>query len=361
MRKLMLLCGYLAVLCTVLFPFFTCCHCTGGNILLWAAFVLFSICYAPLLFIQRNKTADTTIKKIFNVLVLVTMFIAGCAVITKHFHYGCAQGLACATYTLIILAILMQIWMAIKEPDPAKSNCKHNRSMVMAIVLVLFVMLQISTLPRNIMDEFNCVTANQSKEIAYFDAKAKSFFDNFDKNAASNPAAEAYYMKAKEVMAKSDSLIAYVKNVGEDMIFLAEKQKISFDSIENIHRKADRKSVAEVLYKQKKDSLINANMKAYATFVGENTNSRGKEILDIFFPGSVKDTAKSCKMTCKTSCKSDGKDQACCGGCCTCTLICQLSTFYADVLHIRMVEAETLNYLQTMQAKALMREAPDKK
>lgn len=352
MKKLTILFGYLAAICMALFLIFKVGHYPGTFWLMMASCFLFSLVYAPLLFVQRLKAAENLSKKILSVLVFLAMLLAGVTLSAKFAHCSFAQPLACITYTLIILVILFQIWKGIKAKEPKCQLTNHNLAIGMTMVLVLFTFLQMSTLPRGILDEFNCVTGNQDKEITYFTAKANSFFENFDKNAGGNATAENYYVKAQEINAQSDSLVAYIRSVGEEMIQLAEKKPVSFDSLENVCHKANVKAVEEVLYEQHKDSLLQAKMAAYATFVGENTNSRGKEILDAFFTPVQPDSTQACAKKCEKKCSQ----ASCCGqGCCTCTLICQLSTFRADILHIRMLQAETLNYLQTMQAKAMMK------
>ncbi len=354
MKKITLILGYLAAICLIIFPF---CltkgsFCTASWLLVIAA-VLFSLGYAPLLFIQRQKTADTSWKKVANVLILITMIMAGVTVLAQHFLCPVAMGLGCVTYSLIILVIIMQIWKAVKATDPKCSLNNHNISVVAIMVLVLFAFMQATTVPRKVMNEFLGVYYTQQQEIGYFADKAASFMEKFDTKTTDNIKAVEYYTKAKEVTTLADSLVAYLHSLGGEMIQLADKKTVSLDSIEGICHKADRKSVEEVMFTQKKDSILNQKIMAFTTLIDENTSSRGKEMLKALFPECQKDSlesGKDCKSDCSTSCS----------GCCCCgpsTLIAQLVRFNSLELHIRMLQSETLPHLQALQYRELTRAA----
>ena len=97
------------------------------------------------------------------------------------------------------------------------------------------------------------------------------------------------------------------------------------------------------MIEQKKDSIYSASFAAFKTFIEPNTNSKGKEILDQFF--TIKDTVYTTPD--QTFNWSEFKFRH--------SLIAVLAGLNSDILHIRMLEAETINYLQTMQAKAMLR------
>jgi hypothetical protein len=372
MKKLSLAFGYGAVIFTVIFAFFKACHAPGANISLIIAGILFGLGYAPTLWMLRNKLADTKAKKYFNLLVMITMLFGAVAILSANFHCPQAQKLACFFYTLLVLVILYQIYLAVVEKDESASLGKHNIALVAALSLTIFAFIDGTTISKSVMDEFNCIYGTQNQEIAYFEGKADGFFENLDKNSG-NPAAAAYYDKAVKVNAMSDSLIAFIKSLGEEMMLAADSKPVSFDSLYQLKHKANKRVVEEILYDQKKDSLLMAKYQDFIAFMSENTNSRGREILEMFFACCTKDTVATPVEQDTTATKTDttqvvaeGKveektAESCaegsCGSCCCepCTLICTLITLNSDILHIRMLQAETMNYLQTMQSKALIR------
>lgn len=377
MKKLNLFFGFAAVVFTVIFAFFKACHAPGANISLILGGIFFGLGYGPTLWMLRNKLADTKAKKVFNLLVMITMLFGAVAVLSANFHCPQAQKLTCFFYTLLIVVILYQIYLAVKEKDELSSLGKYAIGLVAALTLTIVSFIDATTVSRSVMDEYNCIYGTQNQEIAYFEGKAGGFFENLDKNAG-NPAAAAYYEKAVKVNAMSDSLIAFLKSLGEEMMLAADGKAIAWDSLYQLRHKANKRVVEEILYNQKKDSLLMVKYQEFIAFMSENTNSRGKEILDMFFACCTKDTVATLVEQDTTAAKTDttqalaeGKteeksaescEEGSCGSCCCepCTLICTLITFNADILHIRMLQAETMNYLQTMQSKALVRgEAKD--
>lgn len=363
MKKLTLLFGYLAAIFAVLFVFFKVYHIHGADWALLIAAILFAFGYAPFLYVMRNKLTEIKTKKCFNLIVLLTMIIGAVTVVLQNYHFVFADVFCMIFFILLILVIIYQVYLAFREPADEASLGKHNLSLVMLIIVAFFIYTDVSSVRKSVMNDFSCIYSTQNQEIGFFTDKTNAFFENFDKNASGNPAAAAYFEKAVLVNAKSDSLIAFIKSLGEEMMLFADKNPVSFDSLQMLCNKADVRAVQEIMYAQKKDSILQLNIKEYVAFMSENTNSRGKEILDIFFPATTEDTASAVivdtaavpgnsKDACTVKCVHESC-KACC--CCTCSLMCQLIMFNADILHVKMLQAETMNYLQTMQARALMR------
>jgi hypothetical protein len=198
--------------------------------------------------------------------------------------------------------------------------------------------MEITTIPKAIVGDFDQNIATQRMEIKFFTNKTNSLFENLDKTS-NIPAIQEYLKKAEEVRAQSDSMVAFIRSMGESMMFMADERKISFDSTETLCKKANGKVAMKFMAEQKNDSIYNAKLKVYKEFVSGNTNSRGKEILDMFFAQQDSVSTKECN---RDNCNSR----------CNCkSLISVIMDLHADILHIRMLESETINYLQTMQAK----------
>ena len=342
MKKLAVLFGYLAMICIALFAWFKMAHYPGANCLVELGSIFFCLGFAPLWTWVRFKSAENTMNKVIDVLAFLSMFFLGVSVVAKALHWGCGQANFCIGSTFLILVILFVVVQAFKESDPWKQLTLHTFSIVAGIALTLTTFMQLTTVPKNTLYDFTSVISTQNKEIQYFTGKSNSFFENFDKNAANGDAA-GYYAKAQQVNASCDSLVKFIRPMGEEMMFAADKKQVSFDSIENLCHVDYLDACTEACTSKGKDSIYTVKLNQFKTFMLENTNSRGKEVLDMFFPGMVKDSAQSCCAT-KSSCS-----------CCCCILLCQLTDLNASILHIRILQAETMNYLQTMQAKAMLR------
>jgi hypothetical protein len=341
MKKLAIVSGYLAMILIALYAVFAVRHIPGANILVSIGCVLFCLVFAPLWSWLRYKEAGSTLNKAISVVAFLTMFFLGVSVIAKALFWGCGIINACIGSTFLILLILLVIIQAFKEGDPWKALTLHTVAIVSGIVLTLVTLLQLTTISKCTLYEFTEVINTQNKEIKYFEGKSNGFFENFDKNAA-NAAAVGYYEKAQQVNAQCDSMVAILKAVGEEMMSAADKKAVPFDSVQNLCHPGYSKACNESCSKFHNDSTMGIKYEQFRVFMNENTNSRGKELLEMFFPAMPKDTAQGCS--------SDGGQ--CCEGCCG-TMISQIIGLNANILHIRMLQAESMNYLQTMQAKSL--------
>ncbi|MHC1707281.1 MAG: hypothetical protein AB9842_07130 [Bacteroidales bacterium] len=339
MKKAAIIAGYLALICIALFAWFKIAHYPGANYLVGIGCALFCLGFAPAFAWIRYKEAGNSLNKIISVISFLAMFFLGVSIAAKALYWGCGVTNACIGYSFLILLIVLVIGQAVQEKDPWKSLSLHSFSILTGIVLTMVTFLEFTTIPKNTIYDFTGVIYTQNKEIQYFTDKSNSFFENFDKNA-SNGEAAGYYAKAQEVNAQCDSMVAFIKLMGEDLMFAAQKKEIAYDSIQNLCHAYYVPSCDEACGN---DSLYIVKHEAFRAFFSENTNSRGKEVLELFFPTMVKDSAQDCSTSCSSGC------------CCCCNVLCRIIDLNAGILHVRMLQAETMNYLQTMQAKAMMK------
>jgi len=339
MKKITLAAGYLAVVCIAIFATHKIMHWPGANVAAIAGSVLFSLIYAPLLYWERLKTSDTMLKKVFNLVVMAAMVFFGGSFLAYVMHWCGNPALACIAYSLMILVILLQVFRAITETESEGSMGRHNLSIVSAIVLTVVVFMELTTMPKSILTDFNQNIATQRLEIQFYTNKTNALFDNLDKTS-NIPGVQDYLKKAEAVRAQSDSLIFFIRSMGESMMFMADGQKISFDSTENLCKRGNMKVGEKFMTEERNDSIYQLKLKGYTDFLSANTNSRGKEVLDLFF---AKQDSASSAVDCSTT--------NCCSRCYCKSVISVIMDLNADILHIRMLESETINYLQTMQAK----------
>ncbi len=344
MKKLSIFLGYLAVVLIALFAWFKLQHWPGASKLLLAGCIVFCLGFLPLWFLVRYKQAVSVLGKVIVLAAFLTMFLFGFTLLAKSYHWFFDTGIACAAYSLLIITILLSIVQAFKEPDEIKSLTGHTFSIASALVLTIWVFLELITIPKGMFREFLGVMETQNKEIAYFTEKSNSIFANFDQGATANPQALAYMEKAVQVNAATDSLIAYLKSAGEDLMLMADGENIPWDSVQNLCNLTNTKVGCRYFCDPEKDSLYHLKFGQYREFMKENTNSRGQEILETFFPEMNEDTA---------SCANDED-------CCDYTLVSNLIWINGEILHARMLQAETMNYLQAMYARALNRAGEEK-
>lgn len=338
MKKVTVVLGYLAVICIAIFATHKFFHWPGANVAAIVGAVIFSLVYAPLLYRERMNTSDTLGKKIFDGVVLAAMVFFGGAFLVQVMHWPGNPALSCIAYSLLIIIILMQIYRAITEEDPDRSLDRHSLAIITAIVLTIVVFIELTTIPKSIVSDFDQNISTQRKEIQFFENKTNTLFENLDKTSNIS-AIQEYMKKAEDVRVQSDSLVAYIRSMGEAMMFMADEKKVSFDSTENLTKKANTKVGVKFMTENHNDSVYQVKLMAYKEFMSKNTNSRGKEILDMFF---VKQDSLNA---------GDSKGENLGVSRYHKSVISVMMDLNADILHIRMLESETINYLQTMQAK----------
>lgn len=343
MKKLTLVFGYLAVILIALFAWFKINHWPGAHVLLLAGSFVFILGYAPLLYLVRKDLVENGLQKLINLLGMLTMMFFGAAVLFRVLHWPYPVFFSCSAYTLLVITLLLMIYQAIGKKGFGFSLVNHNISILAFLVLIIMVFMELTTVPKSILQDFSPVITSQNKEIQYFTGKTAALFENFDKTP-DNAVTQAYLQKAEEVKSTSDSLVNYIKSVGEELMFMAHKKQISFDSLEDLSCKANRKVGYQLMVTQKNDSIFKAKYTQYKAFMTENTNSRGKEILDLFF------TIDDSIITDKYGKSTDWSTRRF-----KLTLASILTQLNADIVHVRLVESETINYLQAMQAKAALK------
>ena len=113
------------------------------------------------------------------------------------------------------------------------------------------------------------------------------------------------------------------------------------DSLETVYDKSDYSVVHKVLFKeQPKAKELKEKLIAYKELVGQNTNSRGKDIITVFF-----NTDDPLPMKGDTMTWEEAKFQHV-------PLVAVLITLNQIRSNIRLLEAETMTYLQAVAATA---------
>ncbi len=338
----MLSLGYLSAICILSSFIFKAMHMPGANVLMIAGTVLFIAGFAPLLFFIRNKASENTITKLGNIIAFLAMIVVSAGVMLKFLHLNYSGPVILTGIVLTSIFTLMMVILAIGQKDDRWSINYHSTAIMLMITVSLIAFIWISRTPVQILTDFDQIILTQNNEIKFYDTKTNGIFDNLDKSPNNNAAA-SFYQKSVEVKTKADSLVNFLRSVGEELMYKADSKSIPYDSILLLKSRANRAVCVELMIEQKKDSIYSASFAAFKTFIEPNTNSKGKEILDQFF--TIKDTVYTTPD--QTFNWSEFKFRH--------SLIAVLAGLNSDILHIRMLEAETINYLQTMQAKAMLR------
>jgi hypothetical protein len=343
MKKLLLVSGYLASVCMAIALWGMFHKMAFSTPALMAGAILFIVVYTPIFLMTKFKENADPVGK-FSVLIssiAAVLALVGIYMNIEVTNY--ASTIAHFASLLILICAIITAFSAFRQSDSRLSVNLHNTAILLIIALSFFVFIWKTRTPNQILADFDQIIMTQNDEIMFFENKSNSIFENLDKSPGNSTAAAAYYQKSLDVKAKSDSLVGYLQSIGEEMMYKTDGNPISFDSISNLHKRANRKIGKEMMITEKRDSIYLLRLAEFKSFIEPNTNSRGKELLDMFF--TVNDTIAYKIDNNSTSWNYYRFNKS---------VIGIIADFNADILHIRMLESETLNYLQTMQARSLV-------
>ena len=342
MKKLMLVCGYLSAICLAYALYGMYQKMAFSSILLMVGGILFIIGYTPFFFMSKVKSKADPFGKFSVALSAAAAVVALIGIYMNIQMTNYAGQVAHIGAFMILIYAIITGFQAFSQKDEHQSLTLHNTAVLLIIALAFFVFIWKSRTSNQILSDFDQIVMVQNQEIKFFEDKSNSTFENLDKSP-SGGAAAAYYQKSLEVKSKSDSLVGYLKALGEEMMYKTDNQPIPFDSITLLKKRANRRIGMEMMITEKRDSIYLAKFAEFRGFMESNTNSRGKELLDMFFTLSDTTAYKIGKQYTSWSYYRFFRSS-----------IVILTEINADILHIRMLESETLNYLQTMQARAIL-------
>lgn len=338
MKKFTWIFGLIASFLILAGVFFKILHWPGASILIILGSVSLSV-YGILQFIEKNKHAETGYQKFMNVCSLVLIFLLPLAFMFKMQHYPGAGIALVISNTLILVMIPFMIVHAAKETDPVKKANYQNVAIIFIAIVAFFVLIMKTNISKQALDSFIFQDESIKKEIKFYDAKATDLYATFEGAVKASGRGQVFFAKASEVKAKSDSLISYIKSEGEAIMFFADK--VSLDSLQNLKQKSNIDYAQYRMLKEGKGVELKNKINAYKEFVGANTNSRGKEIIDQFFNTQDPPPVEGRMITWE----SERFEHL--------PLIAVMISLNDYISHIRMLESETIGYLQAMAAKEI--------
>ena len=349
MKKLTLSLGYISVFMVFAAAIFKINHWPGAGVLIVLGGFIFALIYGPLLFSMRNKIGVTGLQKFLNLWVLILMILIPTGFVFKMMHWpGGGIGVMISNIALISFIPLMIIH-AVTEKDESKKMILHNDSIVLIFITAFSIFLWFGGMSKYIYNQFLTIDKTTLKEIKFFDNKTNDLFSIFESSVKANATGKKYFDIAAELKIKSDSLVGYIKSIEEELINQTGQEKFSLDSLEKLINKDNYDIPTRLMVGIEQDGKSGKGMEyknkliSYNEFMVKNTNNRGKSVLELFFNtndpvGQIDREEERYWVTIRFY---------------NIPLIKVLIDFNLDILHIRMLEAETMEYLQFMGSKEM--------
>jgi len=339
MKKSTLFTGYLTSFLILIGVIFKGLHYPYAGPLISIGCIAFSLTYGIPLFIEKNKIATNSYQKFINIFVLILILLIPTGFLFKVQHWPYANILVNLSNILLLIGIPILIISAIKSKDPLKNLNFHNEAVLFILITGFSFFIFLTKIDKSIL---NALASNGNTVIAemkYHETKSNELFTTLENAVNSNTAGKAYLDKAKEIKNASDSLNIYIISLEKLLITTSKQKDGNPDSLQTIEANADFGVVHRVFFKEQSKALeLKQKLVAYSELVGQNTNSRGKEIINLFFNTDVHQSVKGDTLTWE-----EAKFQRL-------PLVAVLLTLNQIRSNIRLLEAETMTYLQAIAA-----------
>jgi hypothetical protein len=349
MKKSTRITGYLASFIFLAGAIFKMQHWPGAGILFTIGCLAFSFAYAIPLFMEKRKLAADPYSKFITIWILVLMIVLPLAFLFKVQHWPGGGSFALITYVLIAISIPLLILYATRSKDPIKALNIHNEAIVV-IYLLSFIIITFSTnISKQVLDVFIPINRTVLKEMKFQEARSNELYATIESAVAENNIGTNFFEKAKEVKNSSDSLCSYIVSLEEMMVRSTGQENWDSDSIELVLDKANIDELTEIFIEPdgpQKGLELKQKLVKYKEMMDQNTNSRGKEIIGLFFntddPKSGEDVIYDTWVIDKFYHKP------------MVSVLVELNQMRSN---IRMLEAETMIYLKVLAAKAITNDA----
>ncbi len=347
MKKSIMILGYIAVFFIVAGVIFKIMHWPGVNVLLILGCILLPFAYGIPLFIEKNKYVENSFQKFFNLWVLILMFSSVLFLFKFMYWPG---GAMCFFILKILLTISIPIIIihALKTKDVLKNINFHNEAILFIFITAVFFFTWESTVSKKVLTLFIPAGNTVLTELKYQEAKSNELFTALENAVKNNAAGQNYLEKANTVKTSCDSLNTFILSLENLMITRTGQTNGNPDSLQTINSKDNLSSPTEIMMDDKNGAVLKAKLNEFKALTDQNTNSRGKEILRLFF--NTEDTEDTrYKNGCILTWESDKFE---------CThLVSVLLTLNQLRSDIRLLETETMTYLQAMAAQSISNES----
>jgi len=346
MKKITMLMGNLAIFVFLVGAIFKMQHFPGANILIIVACLCFSLGYAVPLYIEKQKTATDSYSKGISFWVMLLMVVFPIAFMFKILHFPYANIVFLATVGLVIISIPFLIYYAFKTKDDVKKINFQNEMMV-SIFLVSCIVIMFAFSQKD-FESYIPINRHVLNEIKFQENKSNELYAVIQNSVAEKSYGDIFVKKAKEAKEASDSLCNYILSLEKLLTEYVGQKDWNTDSIENLWDKSNTTASANIFLAkdgQQKGVELKQKISKYKEIMEQVTSDRGKELIVLFFnTGDVK--CEGATLTWETR-KFESISLI--------AVITELNQMRSD---IRMLEAETMSYIQAMTARAIYMEEP---
>jgi len=289
---------------------------------------------------EKKLLADTLVKKIVNICTTVALFIIPLSFLFKVQPWpGASIGLH-VSHVLILLMIPLLIIHAVKEKEARKKLNFQNEAILFIALVAFSVFVWQTRISKQVLDSFILQDISVKKEIIYQKTKADDLFNTLESAVKSSGRAQSYLTKATDIRLKTDSLICYINELGNKMLSYWQEENPSMDSLMKFSEKENTYVSPLIMIIEGKGEILKSKLNAYTEAMDAVTNSRGKHMIELFF--NTQDPQRKDTLETPRTWVTENFQHL--------PLIAVLINMNDMISHIRMLEAETMLYIQAIAA-----------
>ena len=339
MKKATWIIGLSAAILVLLGVAFKVHHWPGASIIILIGSASLSV-YGLLLYMEKKLLADTLVKKIVNICTTVALFIIPLSFLFKVQPWpGASIGLH-VSHVLILLMIPLLIIHAVKEKEARKKLNFQNEAILFIALVAFSVFVWQTRISKQVLDSFILQDISVKKEIIYQKTKADDLFNTLESAVKSSGRAQSYLTKATDIRLKTDSLICYINELGNKMLSYWQEENPSMDSLMKFSEKENTYVSPLIMIIEGKGEILKSKLNAYTEAMDAVTNSRGKHMIELFF--NTQDPQRKDTLETPRTWVTENFQHL--------PLIAVLINMNDMISHIRMLEAETMLYIQAIAA-----------
>ena len=342
MKKSTLIIGYLVTCIFLLGAIFKMQHWPGAGPLILFGCLGFSFAYAIPLYLEKRKLTVDSYSKFIAMWVMIIMVFIPVAILFKVQHWPGAGLFVKITYPLIALSIPLLIAHAVKSKETLKNLNFHNEAIVAIFLFAFIIITFTANISKQVLDAFVPVDHTIMKTIKLQETKCNNLYTTIENVVAGNEAGIVFLEKAKKVKSESDSLCDFITSIGKKMVSLTGQEDWNSDALELVMAKSSTNAPDELMIIDQFGIALKQKLISYKEKMDQNTNNQGKEISALFFNT---DDPKPGKDGITSTWESEKFEHL--------PMISVLVELNQMKSNIRMLEAETLVYLQAAANNAL--------
>ena len=341
MKKSTLITGYLTAFVFLIGVIFKVQHWPGAGMMITFGCIIFSFGYGLPLFFEKNKYASNSYQKFFNFWILLLILLIPSGFLFKVQHWPGAGMMIYIGNILLLIGIPLIIFNAIKSIDPLKKFNFHNEAILFIFLSAFSIFMLFARTDKNIFNSLTPIGHSVIAEMTFNEGKSNELFAVLENTVNSNSAGKIYLEKAQSVKNACDTLNLYITDLEKLLITVTGQIAGNMDSLETIKANSDYIALDTVLFeKQNKAKELKQKLVIFKELVIQNTNSRGKDIITLLFNTDDPLPTEGDTMTWESTRFKHSPAVA---------VILSLNQTRSN---IRLLEAETMTYLQAMAAIA---------